>query len=136
MNCLFCKISTKEVKAEVIYEDTNTLAFLDIQPKAPGHTMIIPKSHAENILNLKDEDIQPTFLTVKKIAGILSKALKPNGFTIGINHGRVGGQVIDHLHIHVIPRFDGDGGGSIHSVVHNPPKESLETIAELIRKNV
>ena len=98
--------------------------------------MIIPKSHAENILNLKDEDIQPTFLTVKKIAGILSKALKPNGFTIGINHGRVGGQVIDHLHIHVIPRFDGDGGGSIHSVVHNPPKESLETIAELIRKNV
>jgi histidine triad (HIT) family protein len=133
MDCLFCKIIKKEIPADVVYEDAETLAVLDIHPRAPGHTMILPKIHAENILDLPENKIAPVFLTVKKITAILQKVLKPKGFTIGINHGRVSGQAIDHLHIHVIPRFDGDGGGSIHSVVNNPPKESLKEITEKIK---
>ncbi|MBI2591597.1 MAG: HIT family protein, partial [Candidatus Brennerbacteria bacterium] len=58
--------------------------------------------------------------------------LKPDGFTIGINHGEASGQAVDHLHIHIIPRWKNDGGGSIHGVVNNPPKESLEEIKKKI----
>lgn len=134
MDCLFCKIGKKEIASEIIYEDDDTLAFLDVHPKAPGHAVIIPKLHAENILALDDKLAAPVLLTVKKVTGTLAKALTPNGFTIGINHGRAGGQVVDHLHIHVIPRFSGDGGKSLHSVVENPPKESVREIAEKIRK--
>lgn len=145
MDCLFCKIVEKKIAAEIIYEDPDTIAFLDIHPKSPGHTMVVPKTHAENILGLETGKIQPTFLTVKKVTDILSrvflptadapKGQEPNGFTIGINHGKASGQVVDHLHIHIIPRFDKDGGSSIHSVVDNPSKASVEEIAKII-KNV
>ncbi|MBI5079137.1 HIT family protein [Candidatus Wolfebacteria bacterium] len=136
MNCLFCKIANKEISADIIYEDDDVVAVLDIQPRAPGHAMILPKIHAENILELPEGNIQGVFAAVKKTVGLLEKSLKPDGFTIGINHGRVSGQTIDHLHIHVIPRWQGDGGGSIHSAVDNPPKkEDLEKIKNKIIKN-
>ena len=75
-DCLFCRIAKKEIKAEVVYEDDETLAFLDITPRAPGHTMIIPKSHAANILELDDSKLGPTLLTVKKVTGTLNKAFQ------------------------------------------------------------
>ena len=144
MECLFCKIAKKEISAEIVYEDGETVAFLDTRPRAPGHVMVIPKFHAENILDLPDGKVSPAFLTVKKITGILSRTFlprenvqggqRPDGFTIGINQGKASGQVIDHLHTHIIPRFNDDGGKSIHSVVNNPPKESLMAIAERIKK--
>lgn len=132
MDCLFCKIAEKEIPADIVYENEKVLAFLDIHPIAPGHTVIIPKVHAENILDLDDEMIAPVFESVKTLTGVLSKTLNPQGFTIGINHGKVSGQAIDHLHIHIIPRFSGDGGSSLHSIVHNPPKEPLEEIKSRI----
>lgn len=131
--CIFCKIGDHSIPAEVLYEDRNTLAFLDINPHSPGHTMIIPKTHASNIIELTENEIPPLFLAVKKMAEVLIKALDAQGLTIGINQGRVSGQTIDHLHIHILPRFTGDGGGSIHSVVYNPPKESLKEIAQKIK---
>ncbi len=133
MGCLFCKIVNKTIKAEIVYEDAETLAFLDIHPRAFGHTVIIPKKHAVNILKLEDALIGATFLTVKRVSAILNTALNSDGFTIGINHGRISGQVVDHLHIHVIPRFLNDGGTSIQSVVNNPPQESLTEIAIKIK---
>lgn len=128
MSCLFCSIGKKEIAAEIIYEDDKTMAFLDILPRAPGHTMVIPKTHAENILELPEEEVAPVFGAVKKVTEMLEKSLRPDGFTIGINHGKVSGQAIDHLHIHIIPRWKNDGGTSIHSVVSNKPKESLAEI--------
>ncbi|NCN94755.1 HIT family protein, partial [Candidatus Wolfebacteria bacterium] len=89
--------------------------------------------HAENILKLPDDKIEGVFKAVKETTDLLNKKLKPDGFTIGINHGRVSGQIVEHLHIHVIPRWAGDGGGSIHSVVDNQLKESLEEIVKLIK---
>ena len=144
MNCLFCNIIKKEIGAEIVYEDGETMVFLDTHPRAPGHVMVVPKFHAENIADLPNEEVGPVFLTVKKITGILSRTFlprenvqggqRPDGFTIGINQGKASGQVIDHLHTHIIPRFNDDGGKSIHSVVNNPPKESLMEIAERIKK--
>ena len=133
-NCLFCKIVGKEIGAEIIYEDEDIVAILDIHPRAPGHTIILPRVPAENILGLPEGQISGVFQGVKKVTDLLNRSLKPDGFTIGINHGKVSGQTIDHLHIHIIPRWDGDGGGSLHSVVNNSSKESLEHIKGLIKK--
>ena len=133
MECLFCKIINKEINTEIIYEDDNVLALLDIHPRAPGHAMVIPKKHAENILDLPDDKIEPVFKAVKKVTEMINKTLSPDGFTIGINHGKVSGQAIDHLHVHIIPRWKNDHGDSIHSVVNNPPKESIKDIADKIR---
>lgn len=136
MDCLFCSIAGKEVPSAVIYEDDFALAFLDIHPLSLGHTVVIPKNHAENIISLPKELVGPVFLAVQKTAALLSNALVPKGFTIGINHGKVSGQTIDHLHIHIIPRYEGDGGKSIHSVVHNPPMEPLEeTRSKILNPN-
>jgi len=133
MDCLFCKIANKEIPAQIIYESADATAVLDVNPRAPGHTIILPKVHAENILKLPDDKIEGVFKAVKETTDLLNKKLKPDGFTIGINHGRVSGQIVEHLHIHVIPRWAGDGGGSIHSVVDNQLKESLEEIVKLIK---
>lgn len=133
MDCLFCKIIKKEIKAEIVYEDKETIAILDVHPKAPGHTMVLPKAHSDNLLDLPNEKIGPVFQAVKKVAEMLKKSLKPDAFTIGINNGKYSGQLIDHLHVHIIPRWRGDGGKSIHSVVDNLPKESLGEIRARIR---
>lgn len=133
MDCLFCKIANKEVPAHVVYEDDTTMAFLDIHPRAMGHTVIIPKTHTENIITADDALTASVFLTVRKIAGILNNTLKPKGFTIGINHGSISGQTVPHLHVHVIPRYEGDGGGSIHSVVNYPSPLSLDEVVKKIK---
>lgn len=132
MTCLFCKIARKEQEADIIYEDAHAVGILDVFPRTPGHTMVIPKVHAETILDLPEGEVEPIFLAVRSVTALLQKALEPDGFTIGINHGKVAGQAIDHLHIHIMPRWHNDGGGSLHSVVGNPPKESLKDIKDKI----
>jgi len=134
-DCLFCKIGRKEIASEIVYENKDAVAFLDINPRAPGHTVVIPTEHAKTILDLSDGAVGPVFLTVKKVVAMLKGAFKPDGFTIGINHGRASGQIVDHLHIHIFPRWKNDKGTSMHGVVDNPPKESLKEIAEKIKKH-
>ena len=132
-DCLFCKIAQGQIPSQKIYEDSHTFAFLDVNPRSPGHTIVISKYHAPTILELPDKNIAPLFLAIKKVTAMIQKALKPDGFTMGINHGSVSGQTVDHLHFHIIPRWYADKGKSLHSVVDNPPKESLERIAKRIR---
>lgn len=134
IDCLFCKIGRKEVHAEVIYEDDDNMAILDIHPRAPGHVMIIPKVHHETILDVPEKGLEQLFSAVKRTVSMLSKALNPDGFTIGINQGKASGQVIDHLHVHAIPRYFNDKGSSIHSVVDNKSSETVQEIAEKIKK--
>jgi len=133
-DCLFCRIGKKEIGAEIIYEDDLGVAILDIHPRAPGHAMVIPKAHRETILDVPEEELKPLFSSVKTVVTLLSRSLKPDGFTIGINQGKASGQLVDHLHIHVIPRFLNDGGNSIHSVVDNKSAETIQEIAARIRK--
>ncbi|RJP45748.1 HIT family protein [Candidatus Parcubacteria bacterium] len=132
--CLFCRIAEKKLVAWVVHEDDHSLAFLDIQPRAPGHTMVIPRRHAATLFDLSPEEIGPLFSAVQKVARRVSGALGAEGLTMGINHGRVSGQVVDHLHIHILPRFGSDRGGSIQSVVNNPREGSLEEMAKKIRE--
>lgn len=126
-NCLFCKIGMGEISSYMIYEDRNVFAFLDTNPLTLGHTVIIPKRHVDTIINLPDDLVGPVFIGVKISVGMLAASIGAENFTIGINHGRMLGHPdINHMHIHVIPRFHGDGGGDIHSIVRQPPDESLE----------
>lgn len=133
-DCIFCKIAEKEIPAQAIYEDASAFAFLDVRPRSTGHTMVIPKSHARTLIELPEAEVDPLFMAVKKVAGLLSERLKADGITIGINQGRASGQEVDHLHVHLMPRWNGDGGGSVQSAIDNPPKESLEEIAKKIRE--
>ncbi len=132
-DCLFCSIAQHQIPAEIVYEDDATLAFLDIHPRSLGHTVVIPKLHVDNLVQLPEVAIAPLFLTLRRVTDMISRSLHPDGFTIGINQGSVSGQAIAHLHVHIIPRFVGDGGGSIHSAVDNPPKEALAATAIKIR---
>jgi len=132
-DCLFCKIVAGEIPAKIVYENKDAVAFLDIAPRAPGHTMVVSRTHSPNLAELPDGAVGPLFTTVKKVAKRLTDVLKSDGHTIGINQGKVSGQTVEHLHVHVIPRFGGDGGSSLHSVVSNPPAETLDELVQKIK---
>lgn len=122
-NCLFCQIIQGEISAQVVREDNKTLAILDVNPSAPGHTMVIPKEHYRDFMDLPMGEAADLFGSVQKIVEMLKLALGSEHFTIGVNSGKILGRHVDHLHVHVIPRFPGDGGDYIQGVVSNPPKE-------------
>ncbi len=105
--CPFCDRNTLK-QHEVLYEDDINLVFFSSQPVTLGHTLVIPKKHVKSLFALADKDMDKLFETVKKTARTIHKVLKPAGLYIGTNYGRVAGQVIDHLHVHVIPRYKGD----------------------------
>lgn len=134
--CLFCKIAKGDIPADKVYEDDAVFAFLDIHPRTLGHTIVIPKTHAETLLDLPRAEVGPFFESVQKIVGMIKRALSPDAFTLGMNHGRVSGQEIDHMHFHIMPRWAGDGGHSVQSVVSNIPQEDIKVIAEKIRKEI
>lgn len=131
-DCLFCKIINKSIKTNVIYEDEHVVAFLDIMSRAMGHALVIPKDHVATLVEFPDGKLKSFFGGVKHVDKLLVSALRPDGMTIGINQGRASGQEVDHLHVHLMPRWHNDGGGSIQSVVNKPSKESLEIIAKRI----
>ena len=131
--CIFCKIVAKEIPAAVIAEDDHALVFLDIHPRAPGHAVAISKTHSVSLLDLPAEEVGPLFLMVKRMDDLLTRKLKADGMTIGINQGEVSGQSVQHLHVHLLPRFADDKGGSIHSVVNNSHGISIEEMVETLR---
>ncbi len=132
-DCLFCKIIAKEIPAEIVYEDASSIAVMDIHPRSPGHAFVVPKKHVATMLDVSDPDMGALFSAVRNAAKLIKKALAPDGFTIGINHGRAGGQEVDHLHVHIMPRWADDGGGAVQSAVNAMPQESVAAIAAKIR---
>lgn len=109
MECIFCKIVTNEIPAARIYEDENTLAFLDANPNNHGHTLVVPKIHAKNILDISEETLSRMMPTVKRVSNAVFEGMGASGINIAVNNERPAGQVVFHLHFHIIPRFDGDG---------------------------
>jgi len=108
-DCLFCKIITDEIPAEKIYEDENTLAFLDINPINPGHALVIPKEHSRNILDITSKSFSHVAETIRKISPAIKDAVGADGVNIHINNEPEAGQVVFHMHAHIIPRFSNDG---------------------------
>lgn len=134
--CVFCRITKGEVPALKVYEDEKAVAFLDIHPSAPGHTLIIPKAHVARVEDLPENDAAALFRALHRLVGPIQVAVDVPASTIGINNGRESGQEVPHVHIHVIPRSRGDRGGIIQGVsrVHvRLSKDEMEMIAERIR---
>lgn len=131
-DCIFCKIIKNEIGAAKVYEDSDTLAFLDITPVNPGHVLVIPKTHSENLHEIPDETLSKLAIVVKKIATNVKKAMRADGINIGMNNGKAAGQVVPHAHIHVMPRFEGDGYKLWHGKTYS--QGEMEEVAEKIKK--
>lgn len=108
-DCIFCKIVKKEIPATIIHEDDEVLAFMDIGPVIKGHALVIPKAHHDPITRTPDEIVAKVFVVAKKIAFAQMNVLGASGVNIMQNNGKAAGQVVEHLHVHCIPRFDDDG---------------------------
>lgn len=133
MDCLFCKIVAGEIPAHKVYEDDRFLAFLDIRPINLGHTLIIPKTHYRNLLDLPNELLTELGPLIKKIAIAVKEATGADGVNISWNNEPAAGQVIYHSHTHIMPRFVDDG------FVHwrhqaEPTSEELSQTAGSIQK--
>jgi histidine triad (HIT) family protein len=130
-NCIFCKIIEGEIPCTKVYEDADTLAFLDINPINPGHTLIIPKEHYMNIFETPEEVLTKMMQTIKKVAHGISAGLGITDMNIGMNNGAISGQTVFHSHIHLMPRHEGDG----YTLWHGQPYHNgeAETTAEKIK---
>jgi histidine triad (HIT) family protein len=106
-NNIFAKILRGEMPCYKVYENDKVLAFLDIMPRAPGHTLVLPKAPARNILDIAPDDLVAVALATQKIAKVAVKVFNADGVTIQQFNEGAGGQVVFHLHLHVIPRKNG-----------------------------
>ncbi|MDP2301085.1 MAG: HIT family protein [Ignavibacteria bacterium] len=109
MNCIFCDIVNRLENAEILYEDNETMAFLDIRPFNHGHSLVIPKNHYSNFLEVSNEDLSAMMKLVQKLANSVKTSLNADGYNILSNNGIAAGQTIFHCHFHIIPRFNSDG---------------------------
>jgi histidine triad (HIT) family protein len=137
--CVFCAIIAGKIPAFKVHEDERTLAFLDIHPSSPGHTLIIPKAHVARVEDLSREDAAALFKTLHGLVGGIQRAMGAPASTIGINNGRESGQEVPHVHIHVIPRYTGDRGGIIQGIARSSRRldqEEMKSIAERIRVSI
>jgi len=135
--CIFCRIVRGEAPAHKIYEDERVLAFLDIHPSAPGHTLIIPRAHVARIEDLSAEDAAALFAALRGLIGKIQSAVGAPASTVGINNGPESGQEVPHVHIHVIPRYRHDGGGIIQAIARSGRRlteAEMREIASKIRK--
>lgn len=117
-DCLFCKIIKGDIPCLKVYEDGDVFAFLDIQPVNVGHTLVVPKAHHENCAETPDATLATLMSAAKRIGAAALKVTGAQGYNVGINCGTAAGQVIMHTHVHVMPRFDGDG-------LHHWPKKAV-----------
>lgn len=109
LDCIFCKIIAGEIPSYKVYEDEFTLAFLDINPVNPGHTLVLPKKHVANIEEASEETLCQAIKTVKKVGLSLKKNLSTPGYNVLVNNDPAAGQIVPHLHFHVTPRLEDDG---------------------------
>ena len=121
-SCVFCKIAAKEAPAHVVYEDDKVIAFMSIQPINVGHALVVPKKHYENIYEISEEDVAYLYKIVKKIAHAVKKAVNAEGIRIVQNNGEAAGQVIFHMHVHIIPMSRG------RQWVHYPENRNAEEL--------
>ena len=106
---VFTKIIKREIPAEIVYEDENVIAFLDIAPTNPGHTLVVPKKPARNVFDIDEESWGVLFRSVRTIARAVKEAVGADGANISMNNEPAAGQEVFHAHVHIIPRYKTDG---------------------------
>ena len=104
---IFAKIIRGEIPAFMVYEDDATLAFMDVMPQSPGHTLVIPKTAAENLFDLELESATAVLKTTQLVAGAVKEAFKADGIMLNQFNGSIAGQTVFHFHMHIVPRYEG-----------------------------
>lgn len=131
MDCLFCNIIAKKFPAVFVYEDETVAAFLDINPVNPGHTLLVPKEHFKNIFDVSTDTLCDMTTATKRIAPAIRAALSADGINLIMNNERAAGQLVPHIHLHIIPRHSTDG---FHNWKGTPYKDGeIEYTATHIR---
>jgi len=133
---LFEKIVAGEIPSFTVYEDETTYAFLDANPLAPGHTLVIPKAPYERLQDVPGEEAADLFVVLGEVADAVEAAVDADATTIALNNGEAAGQEVPHLHWHVIPQFAGDSARPIHALFDGADlsEEEMEAIAGRIRE--
>ena len=133
--CIFCKIIAGQIPAAKIYEDDTVLAFLDIGPISDGHVLVVPKRHYEKIHECPPEVLADVWTRLGKIAGAVLSVMNSDGYNVLCNNGRAAGQLVDHLHFHIVPRMTGDGVFN-RWPAFKYPEGKIEKLAQTIREKV
>ena len=106
--CLFCKIAKGEIPSKKIFEDADSVAFLDINPANRGHCLVVPKKHFENIYDIDDKTLEKVIIIAKNLSKLIKEKLACNGINLVQNNERHAGQIVNHFHVHIIPRYEND----------------------------
>ncbi|RRN49289.1 HIT family protein [Streptococcus suis] len=129
-DCIFCKIISGEIPASKVYEDDQVLAYLDITQVTKGHTLVVPKEHYRNVLDMNEEVAATLFSVVPTIARQLKEKLGASGLNIVNNNEEAAGQTVFHTHIHLLPRFNNQDGLSIQFKANDPDFPALAQLAQ------
>ncbi|MBQ8138514.1 MAG: HIT family protein [Lachnospiraceae bacterium] len=129
-DCIFCKIANGEIPSNTVYEDEDFRAILDMGPAAKGHTLLLPKEHADNLFELPDETAEKALMVAKSIGKKLISKLGADGMNIVQNNGEIAGQTVLHFHIHIIPRYKDDN----QKIGWVPGKPTAEELAEVCKQ--
>ena len=132
-DCIFCKIAAGEIPSFKVYEDDKVLAYLDINPFSPGHTLVIPKVHSSCLLDTGADTLSVVVAAVRKVAAHLKTALPCDGFNILQNNGLAAGQTVPHIHFHIVPRLGSGEAADMSFANHPGDMEHLKALAERLK---
>jgi histidine triad (HIT) family protein len=130
-DCIFCSIVAGDIPSRTVYEDDDVLAFLDANPLSPGHTLVIPKEHHERLNDLPEDLGQKVMGTLHQLVPAVEDAVDAPATTVAFNNGEEAGQEVPHVHGHIVPRFDDDGGRPIHALVSSRPDLSDDELDDI-----
>lgn len=134
--CPFCRIVSGEAAASIVYEDENVLAFMDLNPISVGHTLVIPKQHFENIYEVPNTLLAELTAAVKRVCVAVKKAVDADGIRVIQLNGRAAGQVVFHIHFHVVPAHSDATAGTVHHRRVMSSRKELDETAQKIRENI
>ena len=129
-DCIFCKIVAGEIPASKVYEDDHFLAFLDISQVTPGHTLVIPKKHTRNLLEMTPDETADLFNIVSRVTKKVESATQPQGMNIISNMEEIAGQSVFHTHVHILPRYSQEDDLKIDFIAHEPDFNHLVQLAK------
>lgn len=133
--CVFCRIVARQIPATVVHEDEHTLAFMDLGQVNPGHVLVAVKAHVENVFGLGTDQASAVSATMLRVARAIRAAFAPHGLSVYQANGKAAGQTVFHYHVHLVPRYEGDGM-ALSWPVKNPPREKLEEYAAKIKASL
>ena len=130
-DCIFCSIIAGDIPGRIVHETDDAIAFLDANPLAPGHTLVIPKTHHERLDDVPAEAATGLYSALHDVVPAVEDAVDAPATTVAFNNGAEAGQEVPHVHAHVVPRFEGDGGGPVHSMFGSRPDLSDADLGEI-----